>query len=147
METSGGFDSDSEMFVYSGSLDMSINFDKKKVNIYDIQKYLSSHVFVDSFEEMLAYNAANPQQTHTADEGGKGAKILDFLAGDDFSQKCFYVELYYVLLRINKFHRFINCYILLNILYKVENMMNNKELIFIMSFHILFMSSSTNVKS
>ena len=109
---------------------MSINFDKKKVNIYDIQKYLSSHVFVDSFEDMLAYNAANPQQTYTGNEGGKGAKILDFLAGDGFSQKCFYVELYYLLLCINKFHRLINCYILLNILYKVENMMNNKKMNF-----------------
>ena len=128
METSGGFDSDSEMFVYSGSLDMSINFDKKKVNIYDIQKYLSSHVFVDSFEEMLAYNAANPYQTHTEDEGGKGAKMLDFLAGDDFSQISFYAELYYMLLYIYKFHRFINCNVLLNILYKVENMMNNKKM-------------------
>ena len=81
VETSGGFDSDSEMKVYAGSLDMSIDFDKEKVNIFDIQKYLSGHIFVDSVEELLAYNATNPQKTFTGDQGGSSAKLMDYLAG------------------------------------------------------------------
>ena len=81
METSGGFDSDSEMKVYAGSLDMSIDFDKEKVNIFDIQKYLSGHIFVDSVEELLAYNANNPQQAFTGNQGGSSAKLMDYLAG------------------------------------------------------------------
>ena len=81
VETSGGFDSDSEMKVYAGSLDLSIDFDKKKVNIFDIQKYLSGHIFVDSVEELLAYNANNPQQAFTGNQGGSSAKLMDYLAG------------------------------------------------------------------
>ena len=82
VETSGGFDSDSEMKVYAGSLDLSIDFDKKKVDIFEIQKYLSGHVFADSMEELLAYNAANPQQTFTGKEGGSATKLMNYLAGD-----------------------------------------------------------------
>jgi len=82
VETSGGFDSDSEMKVYAGSLDLSIDFDKKKVDIFEIQKYLSGHVFADSMEELLAYNTANPQQAFTGKEGGSSAKLMDYLAGD-----------------------------------------------------------------
>ena len=81
VETSGGFDSDSEMFVYSTGLDMSIDFDKEKVNIFEIQKYLSGHVLVDSINDLLAYNETNPQQTFTGKEGGSGSKILDYLSG------------------------------------------------------------------
>ena len=84
VETSGGFDSDSEMKVYAGSLDLSIDFDKKKVDIFEIQKYLSGHVFADSMEELLAYNTANPQQAFTGKEGGSSAKLMDYLAGDYF---------------------------------------------------------------
>ena len=82
VETSGGFDSDSEMKVYAGSLDLSIDFDKKKVDIFEIQKYLSGHVFADSMEELLAYNAANLQQTFTGKEGGGATKLMNYLAGD-----------------------------------------------------------------
>jgi hypothetical protein len=82
VETSGGFDSDSEMKVYAGSLDLSIDFDKEKVDIFEIQKYLSGHVFADSMEELLAYNTANPQQAFTGKEGGSSAKLMDYLAGD-----------------------------------------------------------------
>ena len=85
VETSGGFDSDSEMKVYAGSLDLSIDFDKEKVDIFEIQKYLSGHVFADSMEELLAYNTANPQQAFTGNEGGSSAKLMDYLAGDFFS--------------------------------------------------------------
>ena len=85
VETSGGFDSDSEMKVYAGSLDLSIDFDKKKVDIFEIQKYLSGHVFADSMEELLAYNTANPQQAFTGKEGGSSAKLMDYLAGNFFS--------------------------------------------------------------
>ena len=60
---------------------MSIDFDKEKVNIFDIQKYLSGHIFVDSVEELLAYNATNPQKTFTGDQGGSSAKLMDYLAG------------------------------------------------------------------
>ena len=82
IETSGGFDSDSEMKVYAGSLDLSIDFDKKKVDIFEIQKYLSGHVFADSMEELLAYNAANLQETFTGKEGGSATKLMNYLAGD-----------------------------------------------------------------
>merc|ERR1712038_1859505 len=82
VETSGSFDSDVELKVYGGSLDMSIDFDKEKVNIFDIQKYLSGHIFVDSVEELLAYNATNPQKTFTGNQGGSSAKLMDYLAGD-----------------------------------------------------------------
>ena len=85
VETSGGFDSDSEMKVYAGSLDLSIDFDKEKVDIFEIQKYLSGHVFADSMEELLAYNTANPQQAFTGEEGGSSAKLMDYLAGDFLS--------------------------------------------------------------
>ena len=88
VETSGGFDSDSELKVYAGSLDLSIDFDKKKVDIFQIQKYLSGHVFVDSMEELMAYNATNPQQTFTENEGGNATKLIDYLAGN-FSQSFF----------------------------------------------------------
>ena len=77
----GGLDTDCEMSVYSSGLEMNIDFDKEKVNIYEIQKYLSGHVFVDSTEDLLAYNAPNPKQTFTREEGGKGEKLLDFLLG------------------------------------------------------------------
>ena len=49
-------------------------------DIYDIQKYLSGHVFVDSVEDLLAYNEANPQQTFTGDEGGSGCQRYSELA-------------------------------------------------------------------
>ena len=81
--TSGGFDSDSELKVYAGSLDLSIHFDKKKVDIFEIQKYLSGHVFADSIEELLAYNEANPHHTVTGSEGGKSSKFIDYLAGEN----------------------------------------------------------------
>ena len=80
----GGLDTDCEMSVYSSGLEMNIDFDKEKVNIYEIQKYLSGHVFVDSTEDLLAYNAPNPKQTFTREEGGKGEKLLDFLLGKVF---------------------------------------------------------------
>ena len=53
VETSGSLDSDSELKVYGGSLDLSIDFDKKKVDIFEIQKYLSGHVFVDSLHAAM----------------------------------------------------------------------------------------------
>merc|ERR1711962_1029195 len=59
------------MSVYSSGLEMNIDFDKEKVNIYEIQKYLSGHVFVDSTEDLLAYNAPNPKQTFTREEAYK----------------------------------------------------------------------------
>ena len=98
VETSGGFDSDSEMKIYAGSLDLSIDFDKKKVDIFEIQKYLSGHVFADSMEELLAYNTANPQQAFTGKEGGSSAKLMDYLAGNFFLvflRCCSYISLRY----------------------------------------------------
>ena len=53
-------DADVELKVYGAGLDISIDFDKKKINIFDIQKYLSHHVFADSMEEILAYNEPAP---------------------------------------------------------------------------------------
>ena len=82
VETSGSFDSDVELKVYGGSLDLSIDFDKKKVNIFDIQTYLSRHVFVDSIHDLLAYSAPSPQETKLEADGGKANKLLDYLAGD-----------------------------------------------------------------
>ena len=98
IETSGGFDSDSEMKVYAGSLDLSIDFDKKKVDIFEIQKYLSGHVFADSMEELLAYNAANLQETFTGKEGGSATKLMNYLAGDfSFFFKGVFIYLRYLL--------------------------------------------------
>ena len=53
-------DSDVELKVYGAGLDISIDFDKKKVDIFNIQKYLSGHVFADSINDLLAYEAPSP---------------------------------------------------------------------------------------
>ena len=82
VETSGSLDSDSELKVYGGSLDLSIDFDKKKVDIFEIQKYLSGHVFVDSLHDLLAYDAPSPQKTSVESQGGKANKLLDYISGD-----------------------------------------------------------------
>ena len=60
VETAGSLDADVELKVYGSGLDISIDFDKKKINVFDIQKYLSHHVFADSMEEILAYNEPAP---------------------------------------------------------------------------------------
>ena len=69
VETAGSMDSDNELKIYGGSLDLSIDFDKKKVDIIEIQKYLSGHIFVDSIQDLLAYNAPSPQKTTTEEVG------------------------------------------------------------------------------
>ena len=60
VETAGSMDSDVELKVYGAGLDISIDFDKKKVDIFNIQKYLSGHVFADSINDLLAYEAPSP---------------------------------------------------------------------------------------
>lgn len=83
VETAGGmFDSDSELQIYGGSTDLKLEFNKKKVNIFDVQKYVSRHVFVDSGEELQAHNEPTPYKTETKAEGGKSNRLLDYLAGD-----------------------------------------------------------------
>ena len=55
VETAGSLDADVELKIYGGGLDIQIDFNKGKVDIFSIQTYLSQHVFgVSSVEEMLA---------------------------------------------------------------------------------------------
>ena len=82
VETAGSLDSDVELKIYGTGLDLGIDFDKGKVDIFEIQKYLSRHIFVDSYEELLAYDAPSPQHTSIGSEGGKANQLLDYLAGD-----------------------------------------------------------------
>ena len=104
VETSGSFDTDSELKVgsvqlnslhysftilslmlqiYAGSLDISIDFDKKKVDVFNIQKFLSFHVFgAASIEEMLAFEAPTLYKTETGSDGGKSGRLLDYVTGD-----------------------------------------------------------------
>ena len=82
VQTAGMLDKDVELKIYAAGLDMSIDFDKKKVDIFEIQKYISGHIFVDSMEELLAYNEPSPQKTTTEATGGKADKFLDYLCGD-----------------------------------------------------------------
>merc|ERR1719319_1510837 len=70
------------MKIYGTSMDISIDFDKKKVDIFEIQKYLSGHVFVDSFADLLAYNEPAAYDTETKKQGGSGNKLMDYLSGD-----------------------------------------------------------------
>ena len=71
-ETAGSMDSDVELKVYGAGLDISIDFDKKKVDVFNIQKFLSFHVFgATSVEEMVAFEAPSPYKSETESDGGK----------------------------------------------------------------------------
>ena len=69
--------------VYAGGLDISVDFDKEKVDIFNIQKFLSFQVFgATTEEEMLSYEAPTPYKTETGSDGGKSGRLLDYLCGD-----------------------------------------------------------------
>ena len=53
-------------------MDISIDFDKKKVDVFNIQKFLSFQVFgATSVEEMVAFEAPSPYKSETESDGGK----------------------------------------------------------------------------
>eukprot|EP00092_Neocalanus_flemingeri_P034833 GFUD01037907.1.p1 GENE.GFUD01037907.1~~GFUD01037907.1.p1 ORF type:complete len:776 (+),score=157.04 GFUD01037907.1:222-2549(+) len=82
IETAGSLlDTDSSLKVYGG-IAMSIEFDKDKVNIFEIQKYMSGHIFSNSVEDRRASEEAAPYKTETKAEGGKTKTMLDYLAND-----------------------------------------------------------------
>ena len=63
---------------------VSVDFDKEKVNVFKIQKFLSFHVFgATTIEEMLAFEAPTPYKTETESDGGKSGRLLDYLGGDN----------------------------------------------------------------
>ena len=63
VETSGLLDLESNLMVHTGSVDFELKFDTKKVNLYTVQKYLSHHVFADSFPGFLFNNVPLYQLT------------------------------------------------------------------------------------
>ena len=81
-QTAGSFDADTELKIYGASMDVNIDFNKKKFDILEIQKYLGGHVFVDSFQDLLAYNEPTAYPTDIKKEEGKVNKLIDNLAGD-----------------------------------------------------------------
>jgi len=81
-ETAGStLDTDSSLKIYGG-IDMTIEFDKDKVNIFEIQKYLSGHIFANSLEERTASEAPAPYKTETKSAGGSSKKLLDYISND-----------------------------------------------------------------
>jgi len=81
VETAGSIDSDVELKVWAGGVDISIDFDKNKVDIFSIQTYLSHHVFaIGSVEELVDYQP--PAGGAALGESSSSSKIIDYLAGD-----------------------------------------------------------------
>jgi len=81
-ETAGStLDSDSSLKIYGG-IDMSIEFDKDKVDIFEIQKYLSGHIFAASLEERMMSEEPAPYKSETKASGGKSKTLLDYIAND-----------------------------------------------------------------
>ena len=65
-------------------MDISVDFDKKKVNVFNIQKFLSFHVFgATTIDEMVAFEAPTPYATETESDGGKAARFMDYIGGDN----------------------------------------------------------------
>ena len=70
--------------VFASGLDISVDFDKEKVDVFNIQKFLSFHVFgATTVEEMLAFQAPTPYKTETESGGGKAGRFLDYIGGDN----------------------------------------------------------------
>ena len=65
-------------------MDISVDFDKEKVNVFNIQKFLSFHVFgATTVDEMLAFEAPTAYKSETESDGGKSGRLLDYLSGDN----------------------------------------------------------------
>ena len=56
VETAGSIDADVELKIYGAGTDVTIDFDKKKVDIFQVQKYIGGHVFADSTDDSLIYS-------------------------------------------------------------------------------------------
>ena len=84
VEMAGSADSEVELKIYGESLDLNIVFKNKKVDLVEIQKYLSRHVFVDSIQGLLAFNEPSPQKTGTGDKVGDANALIDYLSGVDY---------------------------------------------------------------
>ena len=56
VETVGSIDADVELKIYGAGTDVTIDFDKKKVDIFEVQKYIGRHVFEDPTDDLLTYS-------------------------------------------------------------------------------------------
>ena len=56
VETAGSIDADVELKIYGAGTDVTIDFDKKKVDIFEVQKYIGRHVFEDPTDDLLTYS-------------------------------------------------------------------------------------------
>ena len=65
-------------------MDISVDFDKSKVNVFNIQKFLSFHVFgATTIDEMVAFEAPTPYKSETGSDGGKAGRFMDYIGGDN----------------------------------------------------------------
>ena len=64
VETAGSIDADVELKIYGAGTDVSIDFDKKKVDIFEVQKYIGGHVFADSTDDLVTFSDS-PSKVNT----------------------------------------------------------------------------------